>query len=311
MRGLSSWKLFKTNLFLLMLSLAIWSCSDTKPQGTTPVRNPDPAAAAAAENEKSLGKAVDGSKTSTPNGTGPKSSSDLDPSKAPIPAGPTSMPVAVQNGPIVFDLSGPRPALQGAQVSAEVTINAAAPGVPPSVTLQRIAVKGSSATGFLIYRPVVVTQKAGGAEELLQIGTDINQKVAKGRMVPLAQDFITISGVQAGDTIRLRFSALEPLANTENMGIPNYRECKAPQNFQAMASALVPCKSCHGGLFNYDFQEKDLATACGLNLKLIDLSLNPSGKLPNLQRPLMGGHPATNTSTYNQSLSTWRSGEGL
>ncbi len=298
-------------LGILCLTLAHCS-SESKPQGVTPQSKAGTPAAGGAEGgdqnpSADAGTSADGKKSNTT----PKTTTSTDPN-APIPAGPTTNAVAVVNGTMTFDLGAPRPALQGAQITAEVTVNAPAAGVAGSISLRGIAVKGAPATGFVLYRPVVVTQKAGEAETMLQIGTNINQRVAKGRIVPLAQEMITVENVLAGDMIRLRFSALEAVADATNTGIANFRECKAPQNFPAMATALTPCKACHSGLFNYDFMTKDPATACGLNLKLIDASLSPTAVLPNMQRPVSGaGHPAVSTTGYSQALSTWKTGEGL
>lgn len=286
-----------------------FACSDAQPREGRVAKAPDaPASSEKSEDSKTQTpgkKDAPASPAATPSGNTPPANN------APIPAGPTSNEIRVAAGPVTFDLAVPRPALSGAQVTGNLIINPAAPGVPASITLEAIAVKGATTTGLVLYRPVLVAQKAGSAEEIFPIGTNINQRVAQSRLMPLAQQSITVSGVQAGDALRIRFSALEPLAQAENSGIASYRECKAPQNFQAMATALQPCKACHSGLFNYDFMGRDNATACGLNLKLIDLTLAPSGALPNLLRPTTAGHPATTTTGYSQALSTWRAGEGL
>jgi hypothetical protein len=119
---------------------------------------------------------------------------------------------------------------------------------------------------------------------------------------------MSFESIRAGATIKMRFSALEPLADALLDGIPNYRECKAPQNFTAVANALLPCKACHSGLFAYEFMEKDMATACGQNLKIIDATLNGNGVRPNIPG---GAHQGVNAGPVNTAIGPWRTGEGL
>lgn len=119
---------------------------------------------------------------------------------------------------------------------------------------------------------------------------------------------MSFENISAGATIKMRFSALEPLADALLDGIPNYRECKAPQNFTAVASALQPCKACHSGLFAYEFMEKDMATACGQNLKIIDATLSGNGVRPNIPA---GAHQGVNAGPLNTAIGPWRTGEGL
>jgi hypothetical protein len=216
--------------------------------------------------------------------------------------------VNVAAGPVNFDLASAKPALTGAAFSATLTVNAAAGAAPASISLSNMAIKTPAATGFVLYRPVLVLME-GDKETQFPIGTNINLKIPKGRTVPLAGlNAISFENVKAGASIKMRFSALEPLADALLDGIPNYRECKAPQNFTAVANALQPCKTCHSGLFAYDFMDKDMATACGQNLKIIDATLSSSGVRPNIPA---GAHQGVNAGPVNTAIGPWRTGEGL
>ncbi len=224
-----------------------------------------------------------------------------------IPAGPTTTAVTVAAGTMNFDLASAKPALAGASFTTNLTVNAAAGAAPASITFSNMAVKTPASTGFVLYRPVLVLMD-GGKETQYPIGQNINLKIPKGRTVPLAGlTTISFENISAGASIKLRFSALEPLADALLDGIPNYRECKAPQNFKAVADALQTCKSCHSGLFSYDFMDKDMATACGQNLKIIDPTLN-GGLRPNIPA---GAHQGTNAGPVNTAIGPWRTGEGL
>lgn len=226
-----------------------------------------------------------------------------------IPPGPTTTAITVAAGPVSFDLASAKPALTGATLTATLTVNAAAGAVLASTSLTNIAIKAPATTGFVLYRPVLVWVGADGKEQQFPIGVNINEKIPKTRSVPLAGlTAVSFEGVDTGAKIKLRFSALEPIADALLDGIPNYRECKAPQNFQAVATALQPCKGCHNGLFAYDFIDKDMATACGQNLKIIDKTLSGTGTLPAIPS---GTHHAVNASAVGTALGPWKTGEGL
>lgn len=287
---------------LLIAGLLLSSCAEEAPkvarsQPTTAV-SPGPQGA-------TPGTSADGKPVTGDPGTGTTSPSG--PVDNTIPAGPTTTVVTVAAGTMSFDLASAKPALTGATFTTTLTVNAAAGAAPASITFSNMAVKTPANTGFVLYRPVLVLMD-GGKETQYPIGTNINLKIPKGRTVPLAGlTTISFDNISAGASIKLRFSALEPLADALLDGIPNYRECKAPQNFQAVANALQPCKACHSGLFAYEFMDKDLATACGQNLKVIDPTLN-GGLRPNIPA---GAHQGTNAGPVNTAIGPWRTGEGL
>ncbi len=226
-----------------------------------------------------------------------------------IPAGPTTAAITVATGPVSFDLASAKPALVGATFTATLTVNAAAGSVPASISFSGMALKTPANTGYVVYRPVLVRVTADGKEEQFPIGVNINVKVPKARSVPLAGlTSVSFQGIDTGAKIKMRFSALEPIADALLDGIPNFRDCKAPQNFTAVANALQSCKACHSGLFAYDFMDKDMATACGQNLKIIDRTLSPTGTVPNIPA---GAHQGVNAGPVGTALGPWRTGEGL
>ena len=299
--------------FMLPLSFSVWliACGSEAPKvkrvqasqgspSTQPPLGPDGMA-------KSQGTKANDKSPSPGTGGAPPPSGD-----AAIPSGPTTNALAAASGPLLFDLASAKPALSGASLRVTASLNPAINGIPASMTLANFSIKAPAATGMVLYRPVLVLMKADGKEEQLPIGNNINLKIPKGRSVPLAGiSSSNFANIAAGNQIKVRFSALEPLADAVLDGIPNYRECKAPQNFQAMATALNPCMACHSGLIAYNFISEDMATACGQNLHLIDASLSSTGNAPNMQRPLQAGHPATSTTGYARALAAWRAGEGL
>lgn len=226
-----------------------------------------------------------------------------------IPAGPTTAAVTVATGPVSFDLATAKPALTGATFTATLTVNAAAGTTPASITFSGMALKTPATTGYVVYRPVLVLMTADGKEKQYPIGTNINEKIPKARSVPLGGlTSISFEGIDTGAKIKMRFSALEPLADALLDGIPNYRDCKSPQNFTAVANALQSCKSCHNGLFAYDFMDKDMATACGQNLKIIDRTLSGTGTLPAIPG---GTHHGANGGAVSSAIGPWKTGEGL
>lgn len=225
-----------------------------------------------------------------------------------VPTGPSTKELSVRPGQLTFDLSSSKESLSGASLSASVTINPAAGQIPASITLSNIVLKTGSSIGLSLYQPVLILV-SGDKEKSFPIGTNIKLKVPKARSVPLA-DLINQSfeGVEAGAKVKLRFSALEPMAENVLEGIPNYRECKAPQKFEALTKALQPCKACHDGLFTYDFMEKDVATACGQNLKIIDRTLSANGSTPKIPSGTHHGAPAGAVKTGFAAL---KASEGL
>jgi len=253
------------------------------------------------------GDATGGGGTGTPPGATPGPTPT--PSGGPIPSGPTTPALAVTNGTVTFDMSAAKAGLPGASFTATMSVSPQVGTTPASMSLSGFAVKGSSATGFVLYRPVLVAVAPDGSEKQFPIGTNINQKIPKDRSMPLSNLLrVPFEGVTEQHKVKLRFSALEPLEPAIADGIPNYRECKAPQSFNAVATSLQPCKSCHSGLFAYDFIDKDMATACGQNLKMIDVSLNPTGKLPAIPG---GGHHGADGGATNTAVQAWKRAEGL
>ncbi|HET9241323.1 MAG TPA: hypothetical protein VFO10_28920 [Oligoflexus sp.] len=287
---------------LLMVGLLFNACAEEAPKVSR--SQPTTAVGPGQQGNVTPGTSADGKPSPGTPGTGATPATPVD---GTIPAGPTTTAVTVAAGTMSFDLASAKPALTGASFTTNLTVNAAAGAAPASITFSNMAVKTPANTGFVLYRPVLVLMD-GGKETQYPIGQNINLKIPKGRTVPLAGlTTISFENISAGASIKLRFSALEPLADALLDGIPNYRECKSPQNFQNVATALQSCKSCHSGLFAYEFMDKDIATACGQNLKIIDPSLN-GGIRPNIPA---GAHQGTNAGPVNTAIGPWRTGEGL
>jgi hypothetical protein len=287
---------------LLIAGLLLSSCAEEAPKVA---RSQPTTAVGTGQQGNTPGISADGKPGTDVPGNGATSPSM--PVDNTIPAGPTTTGMTVAAGTMSFDLASAKPALTGATFTTNLTVNAAAGAAPASITFSNMAVKTPANTGFVLYRPVLVLMD-GGKETQYPIGQNINLKIPKGRTVPLAGlTTISFENISAGATIKMRFSALEPLADALLDGIPNYRECKAPQNFKAVADALQPCKACHSGLFAYEFMDKDLATACGQNLKIIDPTLN-GGLRPNIPG---GAHQGTNAGPVSTAIGPWRTGEGL
>lgn len=288
---------------LLMIGLMLSSCAEEAPKVA---RSQPTTAVSPGQQGNNPGTSADG-KPSTGSSTDASASPSM-PVDGTIPAGPTTTAVTVAAGPVTFDLASAKPALTGATFSVTLSVNAAAGAAPASISFSNMAVKTPANTGFVLYRPVLVLME-GGKETQYPIGTNINLKIPKGRTVPLAGlTAVSFENISAGASIKMRFSALEPLADALLDGIPNYRECKAPQNFTAVANALQPCKTCHSGLFAYDFMDKDMATACGQNLKIIDATLNSNGVRPNIPA---GAHQGVNAGPVTTAIGPWRTAEGL
>jgi hypothetical protein len=214
----------------------------------------------------------------------------------------------VANGTATFDLAAAKAGLTGANMTAAMSYSPKVGETAAAVILSGFAIKAPAATGFVVYRPVAVAVAPDGTEKQFPIGTNITLKIPKGRVAPLANILrVPLEGVTDQHKLRFRFSALEPLEPALMEGIPNYRECKAPASFEAVKTGLQECKSCHSGLFAYDFMDKDVNTACGQNLKIIDVTLNPSGRIPTI--PGAGHQGASgNAST---AIQAWRRAEGL
>ncbi|HYX34491.1 MAG TPA: hypothetical protein VE954_15410 [Oligoflexus sp.] len=288
---------------LLVAGLLLSSCAEEAPKVA---RSQPTTAVSSGQQGNNSGGRADGSSSPASPTDGP--SSPATPVDMTIPAGPTTTAVNVASGPMSFDLASAKPALTGATFSVTLAVNAAAGAAPASITFSNMSVKTPATTGFVLYRPVLVLME-GGKETQYPIGTNINLKIPKGRTVPLAGlNAISFDNISPGASIKMRFSALEPLADALLDGIPNYRECKAPQNFKPVADALQPCKACHSGLFAYDFVDKDIATACGQNLKIIDATLNSNGVRPNIPA---GAHQGVNAGPVSTAIGPWRTGEGL
>lgn len=229
-------------------------------------------------------------------------------SQAPIPTGPTTLAVAVRNGPISFDLGTARPALRGAVISATATLNAAVGATPASLNLSAISVKSPVSTGMVLLRPVLVWS-LNGKEQITPIGNQITLKVPSSRTVPLAQVVsVQLEGFTSGLQLSLRFSGLENLADASVEGIPNYRECKSPQAFEAVIPTLQPCRACHEGTFSYNYMGVDNATACGLNLKSLDATLSAGTRLPIIPT---GNHNGANATATRNAWNAWKAAEGL
>ncbi|WP_141734455.1 hypothetical protein [Oligoflexus tunisiensis] len=288
---------------LLIAGLVLSSCAEEAPKVS---RSQPPTAVGAGQQETTGGNRADGTKSPTsPNDNTQDPST---PGDDIIPAGPTTTAMTVAAGPVSFDLATAKPALTGATLTATVTVNAAAGAAPASITLSNVAIKTPANTGFVLYRPVLVLMD-GTKETQYPIGANINLKIPKARTVPLAGlTTVTFDNISAGASIKMRFSALEPLPDALLDGIPNYRECKAPESFRAVATALQPCKACHSGLFAYEFMDKDIATACGQNLKIIDATLNSNGVRPNIPA---GAHQGVNAGPVTTAIGPWRTAEGL
>jgi hypothetical protein len=288
---------------LLIAGLVLSSCAEEAPKVA---RSQPPTSVSAGQQPTTEGNRADG--TQDPASSNDKTPTSTQPGDDIIPAGPTTAAATVAAGAVTFDLATAKPALSGASLTANLALNAAAGAAPASITLSNISVKTPAGTGFVLYRPVLVLMD-GTKETQYPIGTNINLKIPKARTVPLAGvTTISFDNISAGASIKLRFSALEPLADALLDGIPNYRECKAPESFRAVATALQPCKACHSGLFAYEFMDKDIATACGQNLKILDASLNSNGVRPNIPT---GAHQGVNAGPVNTAIGPWRTAEGL
>lgn len=288
----------RITLLGLIASLALCSCAQEAPKVARTTAGPTSA-------PSSTGTGANASETTRQTEIDPGSGQPVDMT---IPAGPTTKALTVAAGPVTFDLASAKPALTGATVTATLAINAAVGTTPTSISLSNIAVKTSAGTGFVLYRPVMVLVE-GTKETQYPMGVNINQKIPKARTVPLSNlNAISFENIAAGASIKLRFSALEPLADALLDGLPNYRECKAPASFKAVADALQPCKSCHSGLFTYDFMDKDMATACGQNLKIIDRTLSGNNTIPAIPA---GTHHGVNAGAVSSAIGPWKTGEGL
>ncbi len=292
---------------LLILGLVPWvlQCAPDAPKPKSAVQTGSSTGAGAGAGKGT----TTGSGNGTAAGGGTAGGGMGTPVDTTVPAGPTTPAIAVANGTATFDLAAAKSTLPGASLSAALSVSPAAGTVPASISLSGFAIKAPASTGFVLYRPVLVKVGADGKETQFPIGTNISMKIPKGRTVPLA-NLLTVpfEGVQASDKIKLRFSALEPLEPALLDGLTNYRECKAPQSFTAVGQSLQSCKGCHSGLFAYDFMDKDNATACGQNLKMIDKTLNPTGKTPAIPT---GTHHGANAGSVSTAVGTWRTGEGL
>jgi len=215
-------KLFRATIWSVILPL-LAQCSQDPPKPSSSIRQGQTSGGTGNAN------GTPGTGT-TPGGTGtPGASGTPAPTGGggPIPTGPTTPAIAVANGTATFDLAAAKSALPGASLSATLAVSPQVGTTPASVSLSSFAIKAPASTGFVLYRPVLVAVAPDGTEKQFPIGNNINQKIPKGRTVPLSNLLrVPFEGVTEQHKVKFRFSALEPLEPALLDGLPNSRECK-------------------------------------------------------------------------------------
>jgi hypothetical protein len=229
---------------------------------------------------------------------------------------PATIPVNVQAGPNVIDISGEATGIPGASIAFTAAM------VGPILTLTNVSVQAPATMGLHIAHPIFATVPATGpvVPDPVDSFSNVDQTIGVAQSATLGTGTIILEGFVGGSQLEIEFNTLAPVAPPP---VPDAGAagsgCKDVASFTANAVPAIQangCLNCHNtggpGNSSLDLSQVgiDDAVACGQALTKVDLASPSQSDIILAPTGQVASHPFKGASaTYPTMMLAWITNE--